>query len=182
MTTLLLVLAAYAVFVGFVLAILTAAKHADELAERWHGELPAAVEALPAHGALGRLVADVRSALDVDRVTVVVSDPAEPASGLVGACIGARGLVGSRVHVEAEPVTGTLSAAQAAVLGLAAETDDDGPWTYAYVPIAGGDEVLGAVTVASRRARAFTQRELTSIECLARRGAGQFDRRSVVRG
>jgi hypothetical protein len=41
-TTLLVVLAAYALFVVFVLAILAVAKHADELAERWHGELPAA--------------------------------------------------------------------------------------------------------------------------------------------
>jgi hypothetical protein len=48
------------------------------------------------------------------------------------------------------------------------------------VPITGGSETLGAVTVA-RRSRAFDGRDLEFIEYLARNGAHQFDRRRFPR-
>jgi hypothetical protein len=63
-------------------------------------------------------------------------------------------------------------------LGLGEDGEHDLPWSFAHVPIAGfADELMGAVTVVSRRARAFTEQDLLAIEKLARRRVPEFDRR-----
>jgi hypothetical protein len=185
------ILTGYAVALAFVLRLLAAAKRDEEsmLASRAVGpdqwmpyDLPVAVspspvEMLPAHVPLGRLAVELRDSFDVEQVSVVVSDPEDPGIGVVGACLGAPGLLGSRIPVVTEPTTGLLNAAEAAALGLGEDGEDDAPWTYAHVPIPGADGLLGAVTVATRRSREFRERDLVALERVARQRTPQFDRR-----
>jgi hypothetical protein len=138
---------------------------------------PAPVEALPGHGFLGRLAADLAEMLCVERVTVAIADPDHADAGIVAACVGAPGVLGRHAPLPTERATGVKSAAEAAALGLGADGDHELPWSYAHVPIAGTCEVLGAVTVVSRRARAFTEQDLIFVERIARRRVPEFDRR-----
>jgi hypothetical protein len=187
-TTLLLVLGGYLVFVACVLAILTAAKRADEAMERsapspgaWLPDAPAPaagappVEALPAYDALGRLAGDVRGALGAKRIAVVVSDPGDPGSGTVVASLGAPELLGSHVRISTDPASGAPGPDDAWILGIGAEGRPRVPWRFARVPMAAGDNVVGVVSVAARRPRAFTRRDMTFLERLADRAARQLE-------
>jgi hypothetical protein len=168
------VLAAYAIALGFVLHLLAAARRREDARTRLRVvPAPAGADVLGPHPELGRLAATVQDTLAAEQVTVVVSDDAEPGTGVVAACVGAPGLLGNRVRVLAEPVSGFLTPGEAGALGLAGEE----PWAFAHLPIAGPLEPLGAVTVASRRPGAFGRRELRTLERLAREQAPEFDRR-----
>jgi hypothetical protein len=136
---------------------------------------PSPLEALPGHGFLGLLAVDLREALRVDRVTVVVADPAACGGGIVAACLGAPGMLGRHVPLLEEPATGYKSPAEAAALGLAGEGERELPWSFAYVPIAPAGQPIGAVTLVSRRARIFTDRDLSFVQRLASRRAAQFE-------
>lgn len=179
MTTLAIVGVTYLIFLLLVLAVLTVAKRADEATERHVLALGGAVETFPDHAALGRVAAEICNALEAERVSVVLTDPGEPGIGVVRACLGAPGLLGSRVPLEPRSSTGVLGAAEAAVLGLAAEAGSPA-WRFAHVPIAGAGQVVGAVTAASR-SRTFADTDLTLIEHVARRAARPFDRRGIAR-
>jgi hypothetical protein len=179
MTTLAIVGAAYLVFLLLILAVLTVAKRADESMERHVRALRGAVEAFPDHAALGRVAAEICDVLQAERVSVVLTDPAEPSTGVVRACLGAPGVLGSRVPVEPRSATGVLGATEASVLGLAPEAGSPA-WQFAHVPIAEMGDVVGAVTAASR-SRTFAEADLTLIEHVARGGARPFDRRRIAR-
>ena len=138
---------------------------------------PSSVEALPGRGFLGRLAADLAEMLRVDRVTVAVADLGRADVGVVAACVGAPGVLGTHVPLRAERATGFKSAAEAASLGLGEDDEPELPWSFAQVPIAGTSELLGTVTVVSRRARCFTEQELIFIERITRRRVPEFDRR-----
>jgi GAF domain-containing protein len=137
-------------------------------------------ETLPAQGFLGRFADDLADLLAVDRVTVAMTDPARPDTGVIAACLGAPGVLGRHVPLPTEPATGYKSADEAVALGLG-EDGRELPWSYAHVPIAASGELLGAVTVVSRRPRAFSERELVGVERLARRRVPEFDRRRFRR-
>lgn len=126
--------------------------------------------------ALERLAADVHAILAVDRVTVVVSDDDEPGSGRVQACFGPGRFIGSRISVIPEPVTGPMTPAGAVALGIGDAEESRGTWTFAQVPIGGPAEPLGAITVACRGAREFTEHDLDTVERLARSRASLFQR------
>jgi hypothetical protein len=135
-------------------------------------------EALPNQGFLARLAGDVAEMLRVDRVTVAIPDPEHADTGIVAACLGAPGMLGMRLPLPTTSATGVKSAAEVAALGLGEDEDRELPWSFAHVPIAGfAEESLGAVTVVSRRARAFSEQDLLFIEKLARRRVPEFDRR-----
>jgi hypothetical protein len=184
-------LAAYAITLAFALHLLAAARR-REAALR--GARPAAAGAhapqrlrvaarraaartLREHPDLGRLAVAVHDTLEAERVAVVISDADEPGTGVVAACFGVTGMLGSRVPVVAEPATGLLSADEVAELGLGDGDPDEEPWAVAQLPIAGADELLGALAVASRRERVFDASDLRLLERLAREGAPRFDRR-----
>jgi hypothetical protein len=126
------------------------------------------------------VAAEVCDVLGAEWVAVVLSDPDEPTTGVVGACLGAPGLLGSRVPVGPTRAAGVLEGPHASVLGLPREPGSDA-WRFAHVPIASTSNVIGAVTAASR-SRTFAQADLSLIEHVARGGAGQFDRRRRPRG
>ena len=135
-------------------------------------------EALPNHGFMARLAGDVAEMLRAERVTVAIADPDHADEGIVAACLGAPGTLGMRLPLPTERATGFKSAAEAATLGLGEDEEHSLPWSFAHVPIAGlSEESLGAVTVVSRRTRAFNEQDLLSIEKLARRRVPEFDRR-----
>jgi hypothetical protein len=168
------VLAAYAIALGFVLHLLVAARRCEEARGRLRAVPdPPAAAVLGAHAGLGRLVATVQDTLAAEQVTVVVTDDAEPGTGVVAACVGAPGLLGNRVRVLPEPVSAFLTAGEAAALGLAGQE----PWAFVHLPIPGPLEPAGALTVAARRAGVFGRGDLRMLERLAREGAPEFDRR-----
>jgi hypothetical protein len=185
-------LAGYAITLAFVLHLLTASRRGEEVPARppsppppprFEGPRivarPDAARTLVAHPDLGRLAATVHDTLEVERVAVVVSDADEPGTGVVAACFGVPGLLGNRVPVLDEPATGLLYASDVAALGIGdgdGEPDEE-PWAVAQLPITGRNQLLGALTVASRREREFSDYDLRVLERLAREGAPQFDRR-----
>jgi hypothetical protein len=168
----------YVAVAALAIAMLRAAKRADEArdgvlaavldealvaAPAWEDSTSApAVHVLPEHGPLGGLAGDVRGALGVDRVAIVVSDPDAPGMGVVAACCGSPDLLGGRVPLVTVPATGALN-----VGGL--------PWHFARVPIRGASGVLGTVIVAGRRGGPFAARDLAFLERLARRAASRLD-------
>jgi hypothetical protein len=177
MTTVALLAVGYATLVTVILAFFAAAKRGDEaMQRRLEGEPGSPVQVLPTHVPLAGVAVAVRDQLGAERVTVVVSDPGEPQTGLVCACLGAPGQLGRRVPVETSPATMVLDPVEAAALGLPADPAEL-PWTLAHLPLSGPSGLLGAVTVAGRRPRAYTEGEVGSIERLARHGARHFDRR-----
>ena len=183
----LMLLAGYAVTLGFVLHLLAEARRREEallagqptVIEPEADRAPAAPPALAvaAHPPLERLVADVHETLDVDRVAVVVSDDDEPGVGHVQACFGPPKLLGSRVEVLPMPVRGPTTPFGATALGLAGADEGDSAWTFAHVPITDSEGLLGAVTVAALGEREFTEDDLTVLERLARSRVPRFDRR-----
>jgi hypothetical protein len=187
-TTLLLILLGYAIIVAFSLALLTAARRSDEAVHGplategiWptadvHRPAPAPpVESLPGHDALAQLAADVQGALGVERVAVVVSDPGEPATGVLSARLGAPGPLGDRVPVAPEPATGIPSGPDVALLGVSDEVGSELPWRFARAPIPGDEAPRGTLTVAARRPREFSERELEFLDVLARRAGPRVD-------
>jgi hypothetical protein len=162
---------------------LTAAARPQSEAGRWEGNdipvaaTPSSVETLPGHGFLGRLVGDLAEMLRLDRVAVVVADPGRSDVGVVAACVGAPGMLGTHIPLCAVSVAGFKSAVEAAHLGLGGGVEPELPWSFARVPIAGTTELLGTVTVVSRWARCFTEQDLIFIERIARRRVPEFDRR-----
>jgi hypothetical protein len=84
-------------------------------------------------------------------------------------------MLGRHVPLLGEPATGYRNPAEAAALGLAQEGERELPWSFAYVPIGLAGEPIGAVTLVSRRARIFTDGDLSFVERLARRRASQFE-------
>jgi hypothetical protein len=192
--TLLLILAGYAVIVAFSLALLTAARRSDELmGDRYTTEDPwpagdvyrpagaPPVESLPGHDALARLAADIHGALGVERVAVVVRDAGDPATGVVSARLGASGPLGDRVPLAAEAATGIAGDLDVGVLGVSDEADSQLPWRFARAPIPGGAGAVGTVTIAARRPREFTERELDFLGVLAKRAGPPLDRERVQR-
>jgi hypothetical protein len=133
-------------------------------------------ETLGAHPELGPLATAVHDKFEAARVTVVLSDGDDPATGVVAACVGAPGLLGYRVPMVSAPVTGVLSPGEAAAIGLGGGARAK-PWAFAQLPIAGEDGPLGELTLAARREDAFSPRELRLLERIAREEAPEFDRR-----
>jgi hypothetical protein len=138
-------------------------------------------ENLPAQGFLGRFAGDLADLLAVDRVTVAMADPVRPDTGVVAACLGAPGVLGRHLPLPTEQTTGFKTAEEAVALGLGEDGGRELPWSFAHVPIATSGELLGAVTVVSRRPRAFSRQELVGVERLARRRVPEFDRRRFRR-
>jgi hypothetical protein len=183
-------LAAYAITLAFALHLLAAARRREAALRGARPAAPgapaqrlrvaarrAAARTLREHPDLGRLAVAVHDTLEAERVAVVISDADEPGTGVVAACFGVTGMLGNRVPVVAEPATGLLSADEVAELGLGDGDPDEEPWAVAQLPIAGADELLGALAVASRRERVFDASDLRLLERLAREGAPRFDRR-----
>jgi hypothetical protein len=172
-TTLLLLGTGYLVLLTGALAVVIVAKRADENMGRERRPRGRGVEA--DHAALGRVAVEVCEALHAERVTVVLSDPDEPTTGVIRASFGAPGLLGSRVPVAPTSASGVLGASDASMLGLVREAGSQA-WRFVRVPIEGTGDVVGAITAASR-SRSFAAADLTLIEHVARGAAPQFDRR-----
>jgi hypothetical protein len=125
----------------------------------------------------GPIASAVGEELGAECVIVVVTVPGDPGIGVVRTSLGAPALLGSRVPVHGVASAGVLDPEEAAVLGLVGDGEADVPWTFAHVPIAGAhDDVVGTVTVASRRSRPFTEEDISFIERVAGRGASRFAR------
>lgn len=130
-----------------------------------------------------RLAEDVLGALGVERVAVVMHDPAAPGTGVVEACCGRPELVGSTV-----PVTGGFGWGAGPESGfLVADQEDAAAWELVSVPIAIDSGLDGTVAVATQRGRGLTGRDVELLERLGtraarhsdrRRRAGRFDRRT----
>jgi hypothetical protein len=170
--TLALIVVAWLLVLGFVLAILTAAKLGDESMALADGAMtrpgPAGaslIEMLPDEEALGQLVGEVAIALGAERVVVMIADAGEPSTGVVAACLGTPGLVGRRVPMPTEPATGVVE-----------------DWNFAQIPLHGRVAAAGAVAVAALEPRSFTPRDLGFVEQLARSQLRRFDRRRIPRG
>lgn len=160
----------YGALMVLVLAMLTASRRSDAAAR-------APVEMLPGADSLGRLAAELRDTLRADRVAVIVAEPDRGEEWHVAACVGAPGLLGSRLPVAARPTTQTIGPDEASALGLTGNAC----WTYAHVPMTGPSGTAGAVMVASRREIPFSAGEMRLIERLARMGAPEFERRRRTR-
>jgi hypothetical protein len=147
--------AAYLAVLILVLALLKAAKSADEAEERAAvRELPLwATQPVPperrravieASGEwLARRMADAHAALNVERIAVVLRDPADRRTWVVEACVGVRGLCGTAM-------TGRTPGAVGLLVGR--ESGPGRPWSVASAPIAVDGDVVGEVAVATRRA------------------------------
>lgn len=197
MTTVAMILLVYAGLVIFGLALLNAAGRGGDSMERavegafalpgpphpgrdgLRTALP--VEVLDDDDGFGRLAAQVRDRLAVERVTVIVAEDSSADMGIVAACLGAPGQLGQRIPLVDTPSTGLLTPDEAAALSLTGATPGGASWSYAHVPLDGPDGVRGAVMVAARRVLAFSSGEMTQIERLARRGAPRFERRGHER-
>jgi hypothetical protein len=178
MTTLVLLGVGYLIALVCILAILTGAKRGDKTLKRQIASAHLERETPPSSASLGPIATAVGDELDAECVIVVVTVPGDPGVGVVRASLGAPALLGSRVPVNGVPATGALDPEEAATLGLLSDREGDLPWTFAHVPIAGAhDEVVGTVTVASRRSQPFADEDVRFIERVASRGASRFARR-----
>lgn len=120
---------------------------------------------------VGRLAEDVLGVLGVERVAVVMHDPATPGEGVVEACCGRPELVGSCV-----PATGGFGwDAGPESDFLVADEPDDG-WAVVSVPIAVETGLTGTVAVATRRARGLTPNDVELLQRLGSRAARHSDR------
>ena len=191
LTTIAVLVAIYVGLVCVVLAILIAAGRADDSADRQTAELLAAlgagarptpagdrtarIEALPDHPALAGVVAEVRDLLDVEQMTVIVGEEAgdRAEDGVVGACLGAPGLLGTRVPLAHHADIGVVSSKAVPRGRFRAQRT----LAYAHFPLDGTEGISGAIVIAARRSREFTRGELKAVERLARHGAPEFERR-----
>lgn len=122
---------------------------------------------------VGRLAEDVLGVLGVERVAVVMHDPAAPGKGVVEACAGRPELVGSTV-----PVTGGFGwGAGPESDFLVADQGDSTGWAVVSVPIAIDSGLAGTVAVATRRDRGLTAGDVQLLERLGSRAARHTDRR-----
>ena len=148
-----------------VVAFLAAARERTEPAEapdvRATGELPR------------RLAEDVLGVLGVERVAVVMHDPAAPGTGVVEACCGRPELVGSTVAVTGGFGWGAGPESDF----LVADQDDREQWALVSVPIAIDSGLDGTVAVATQRERGLTARDVEMLERLGARAARHSDRR-----
>jgi hypothetical protein len=171
--TILLITGGWAGVLLFTCSLLTVARRSDDAALRHYQR---DIDALRADRSLADVARQVHWALGAERVTVVLAESHEPATGKVGACVGAPGLVGSRVRVGAARGTGVVRPVDALGLGLAGGDVCPAAWTFAHVPLSGNGHLVGAVTAASR-SRTFTDEDLAVIERVARNRGRPFDRR-----
>src|SRR4051794_20981415 len=95
---------------------------------RQRGAPPPPAEVLPGHEALASLAEELRDALRAERVAVIVADVDRIDGWRVAACIGAPGLLGSRLPVAERRASRTIGAEEAGALGL----PRDVCWTYAH--------------------------------------------------
>lgn len=154
------VLAAAGCWAGIVsaaLALLSAATRLDAAATS-----PAAVRATSER--LGRLALDVRDALGVERVAVVMHERAAPGHGVIVACCGCPELVGSRLHVD-----GGFGWGPGAESRFLVEPHEH--WSVVSVPVAGPTGIAGTVAVATRRRRGISSLEVGLLERMAVRAA-----------
>jgi hypothetical protein len=147
-----------------VLAVLTVAKRADAAGLR--GTCDHTAHATSER--LGWLVRDVHAVLGVERVAVVLYSPAAPGTGVVEACLGRYQLVGARVRVSGGFGWGPGPESSALV-------DGTGDWSVVSVPVAGLDEIVGVVVVATQRARGLRPSDVVLLERLSRRAAPLTD-------
>jgi|SRR5215207_2333163 len=121
-----------------------------------------------------RLAEDVLGVLRVERVAVVLHDPARPGTGVVEACCGRPHLVGTRV-----PVTGGFGWGTGPESSFLIEDRFDAPaWSVVSVPIPTDDGVAGTVAVATSRERGLGARDVLLLERLSSRAASHSDRRT----
>jgi hypothetical protein len=189
MTTVAIVVGVYLLFVCFVLSILTVAKRADKSAELTARERGAAragpghgtgrVYVLPDHEQLGEFVAQVSDQLQADQVTVIVGDEDSNSTGLgiVGACLGPPGMLGTRLSLVPHAQTGVVTS----LAERRAASGEGIPTAYIRLPLEGTDGIVGAITIAAPRSEGFTHSELKRVERLARHGAPEFERRQRPR-
>jgi GAF domain-containing protein len=123
--------------------------------------------------AVCRLAEDVLGVLQVERVAVVLHDPARPGTGVVEACCGRLELVGTRV-----PVTGGFGWGTGPESSFLIEDRFDAPaWSVVSVPIPTEDGAAGTVAVATSRERGLGARDVLLLERLSSRAASHSDRR-----
>ena len=121
---------------------------------------------------VGRLAEDVLGVLGVERVAVVMHDPATPGTGVVEACAGRPELVGTTV-----PVTGGFGWGKGPESDfLIADEPDDPYWAVVSVPIAVEAGLTGTVAVATRRRRGLIASDVRLLERLGARAARHSDR------
>jgi hypothetical protein len=121
---------------------------------------------------VGRLDEDVLSVLQVERVAVVMHDPATPDVGVVEACCGRPELVGSTV-----PVTGGFGWGEGPESAfLVADRPDRASWAVVSVPVSVDAGLTGTVAVATQRRRGLTGSDVQLLERLATRAARHADR------
>jgi hypothetical protein len=162
--------AAYLALLVFTLSLLTLAKRADEAAARTarehppvaDGPMPAAREpgaVIEASSSwLGRRVADAHAALGVERMLVVLRDPADRRTWVVEGCVGVPGLCGTAISGEVEGGFAWL---------LTSEGDDRLPWRVTSAAIAVDGAIVGEVAMATRRSRGLGAHDGELLERLA---------------
>lgn len=166
MSTITWVLAGGCVWVLFNVAILALLKAASTDPEPGPDDVRATGELV------GRLAEDVLGVLRVERVAVVMHDPAAPGTGVVEACGGRPELVGSTV-----PVTGGFGWGEGPESSfLVADRPDRTSWAVVSVPVAVDTRLTGTVAVATQRRRGLTGSDVQLLEQLATRAARHADR------
>ena len=155
----LLAAACWVGIVSAILAVLTVAKRADAAGE------PPEVRATSER--LGRLVLDVRGALGVERVAIVMHERAAPGFAVIVACCGCPELVGSRVRVDGGFGWGPGAESRFLV-------EPPGHWSVVSVPIAGPSGLAGTLAVATSRERGISALEVSLLERMTARAAGAY--------
>jgi hypothetical protein len=149
--------AAYLALLAFTLSLFTMAKRADEAAARAAPERPPSVIEASSSW-LARRVADAHAALGVERIVVVLRDPADRRTWVVEACVGVADLCGTAIEGDVEGGFAWL---------LTGEGDDERPWHVTSAAIAVDGAIVGEVAMATRRARGLGQRDGELLERLA---------------
>jgi hypothetical protein len=165
LSTIIWVLVGGGVWVLFNLAILAL------LAAARTGPGPAPADIRATGELVGRLAEDVLGVLGVERVAVVMHDPATPDRGVVEACCGRPELVGSTV-----PVTGGFGWGAGPESDFLVADQQDGGWAVVSIPIAVDTGLTGTVAVATRRPRGLTASDVALLERLGSRAARHSDR------
>ena len=155
--------AVYLALLVFILLLLTLATRADEAAARAAParppdprEGPTVIEASSSW--LGRRVADACAALAVERMLVVLRDPADRRTWVVEACVGVPGLCGTAMSGEVEGGFAWL---------LTGSGDDRLPWRVSSAAIAVEGAIVGEVAIATRRSRGLGRHDGELLERLA---------------
>jgi hypothetical protein len=149
--------AAYLALLVVTLSLLTMAKRADEAAVRATPERPPTVTEASSSW-LARRVADAHAAVGVERMVVVLRDPADRRTWVVEACVGVPGLCGTAISAEVEGGFAWL---------LTGEGDDQLPWSVTSAAIAVDGAIVGEVAMATRRSRGLRPHDGELLERLA---------------